>query len=282
MGPTLLLFQLYTTSTPLRCASRHVPRIMWNEDPFLEPFLTDPPASSPGWSRYPLPPEPPSLLIPAYTQRPLRFAALPVIRHRALGTSGVFLMSSSWCLSLKSLFSRGATGRFPHDSHDLFLYFLWVTFRIPKKRSRWLPRAAHGEAKCYSREILAPKWLQKWKPKVIEFWLRWNCNFCYPSHAKSTFSLSRTPPKMVQNLCKKNSATRPPQNLEFSTSGRLWMATWTERASKRGSFWGGREHQKSKKAVPKGGQSAVENRLLKTDRVFLQMGAKMYSQSNII
>ena len=81
---------------------------------------------------------------------------------------------------------------------------------------------------------------------------------------------------------KKESATRPPQNPQFSTSGRLWMATWTERASKRGSFWGGREHQKSKKAVPKGGQSAVENRLLKTDRVFLQMGAKMYSQSNII
>jgi len=189
--------------------------------------------------------------------------------------------SGSGFLSLKGS-HRPALAWIPWPRMTIFCTFSGSLFGPPKNRSRWLPRAAHGEAKCHFREILAPKWPPKWNRKVIEFWLRWNCDFCYPSHAKSTFSLSRTPPKMVQNLCKKNSATRPPQNLEFSTSGRLWMATWTERASKRGSFWGGREHQKSKKAVPKGGQSAVENRLLKTDRVFLQMGAKMYSQSNII
>ena len=41
-----------------------------------------------GLTGYPLPPEPPSLLYSSITQRPLRFAALPVIRHRALGHQG--------------------------------------------------------------------------------------------------------------------------------------------------------------------------------------------------
>ena len=41
------------------------------------------------------------------------------------------------------------------------------------------------------------------EPKGIEFWLRWNCDFCYPSHAKSKFSLPKTPPKMIQKLFKK-------------------------------------------------------------------------------
>ena len=42
---------------------------------------------------------------------------------------------------------------------------------------------------------------------------------CYPSDAKSTFSLSRTPPKIMQNLFKKNSATRPPKILNFQPQG---------------------------------------------------------------
>ena len=74
-----------------------------------------------------------------------------------------------------------------------------------------LPRAAHGEAKRHFREILAPKCSPEWRQKVVEFWLRRNCDFCYPSHAKSTFSLSRTPPKMVQNRLKKGLCNQTPQ-----------------------------------------------------------------------
>ena len=84
-----------------------------------------------------------------------------------------------------------------------------------------------------------------------ENWLRWNCDFCYPSHAKSTFSLSRTPPKMTQNRIKKKSATRPPKNPQFSTSGRLWMATWTEKASKRFLLGGPGAFQKRHFCCPK-------------------------------
>ena len=43
---------------------------------------------------------------------------------------------------------------------------------------------------------------------------------------------------------KKDSATRPPQNPQFSTSGRLWVATWAEKASKR---------------VPSGGAGSIKN-----------------------
>ena len=39
--------------------------------------------------------------------------------------------------------------------------------------------------------------------------------------------------------------------------------------------------QKASKTVPKGIQSAVENRLLKTDRVFLDMDAKTDSKSDL-
>ena len=93
-------------------------------------------------------------------------------------------------------------------------------FRTPQNRSGWLPRAAHGEAKRHFREILAPKLPPKWSQKVIEFWLQWNCDFCYPSHAKSRFSLPKTPPKMMQNLFKKRLCNQtPPKIFNFQPQG---------------------------------------------------------------
>ena len=117
---------------------------------------------------------------------------------------------------------------------------------------------------------------------MIEFWLRWNCNFCYPSHAKSTFSLSRPPPNMVQNLFKKTLCNRTPQKSSICNLRAPLDGNMNRKGFQKSSFWGGQEHQKVEKTVPKGIQSAVENQLPKTGRVFLEMGAKMYSQSNII
>ena len=42
--------------------------------------------------------------------------------------------------------------------------------------------------------------------------------------------------KIMQNLFKKKLCNQTPQNPQFSTSGRLWMATWAEKVSKRGHF----------------------------------------------
>ena len=53
---------------------------------------------------------------------------------------------------------------------------------------------------------------------------------------------SRNEPKSLQ---KRTLQPNPPQNLQFSTSGHLWMATWAEKASKNGSFRGGRERPKN-------------------------------------
>ena len=126
------------------------------------------------------------------------------IRHRAPeGTKwsvSNFLPVWSSMASLQE-FLKGATGRIaawiPWGRMTLFCTFAGSLFKPPKKRSRWLPRAAHGEAKRHFREILAPKWPPKLNQKVIEFWLQWNCDFCYPSHAKSRFSLPKTPPKIT-------------------------------------------------------------------------------------
>ena len=68
---------------------------------------------------------------------------------------------------------------------------------------------------------------------MIEFWLRWNCDFCYPSHAKSLFSLPRNPPKRRQNLFKKILCNQTPPKSSVFRPGRPWMASWTEKGSKR-------------------------------------------------
>ena len=167
----------------------------------------------------------------------------------------------------------------PSSSHNSFFTQIFGPPKIG-------PDGYPGRPMARPSAILERFWLQndpsKWRQKVIEFWLRWNCDFCYPSHAKSTFSLSRTLPKMVQNLFKKRLCNQTlPKSSIFNLRAPL-DGNMNRKGFQRGSFWGGREHQKSQKTVPKGIQSAVENRLLKTDRVFLQMGAKMYSQSNII
>ena len=92
--------------------------------------------------------------------------------------------------------------------------------------------------------MLAPKWPPKWRQKVIEFWLRWNCHFCYPSHAKSTFSLSRTPPKMMQNLYRKRLCNQtPPKIFNFQPQGASGWQHESKRLPK-GFLLGGREHQK--------------------------------------
>ena len=72
--------------------------------------------------------------------------------------------------------------------------------------------------------VLERCWFQsdplKLRQKVIEFRLRWNCDLCYPSQAKSTFSLSRTPPKMMQNLFNKRTLQPdPPKFLNFQPQG---------------------------------------------------------------
>ena len=115
----------------------------------------------------------------------------------------------------------------------LFYTFFGGQFSDLQNRSRWPLRATHSEAKRHFREILVPKWPPKWSQKVIEFWLRWNCDFCYPSHAKSLFSLPRNPPKRRPNLFKKILCNQTlPKSLVFRT-GRPWMASWTEKGSKR-------------------------------------------------
>ena len=116
---------------------------------------------------------------------------------------------------------------------DLILYFFWGQFSDPQNRSRWPLRATHSEAKRHFREILVPKWPPKFGQKVIEFWLRWNCDFCYPSHAKSLFSLPRNPPKRRQNLFKKILCNQTPPKSSVFRPGRPWMASWTEKGSKR-------------------------------------------------
>ena len=83
------------------------------------------------------------------------------IRHRAPeGTKwsvSSFLPVWSSMASLQE-FLRGATGRIAAWTRvTLFCTFSGSLFGHPKKRSRWLPRAAHGEAKRHFREILAPK-----------------------------------------------------------------------------------------------------------------------------
>ena len=86
------------------------------------------------------------------------------------------------------------------------------------------PDGYPGRPMARPSAILERFWLQnypsKWRQKVIEFWLRWNCDFCYPSHAKSLFSLSRTPPKMIQNRLKKRFCTQTPLKiLNFQPQG---------------------------------------------------------------
>ena len=109
-----------------------------------------------------------------------------------------------------------------------WLSFLAVTVRFHKTYLAQIfgppkigPDGYPGRPMARPSAILERFWLQndpsKWKQKVIEFWLRWNCDFCYPSHAKSTFSLSRTPPKMVQNLFKKKLCNQtPPKSSIFN------------------------------------------------------------------
>ena len=65
-NPPLFSFQHNATSTPLRCASRHPP-------------TSDPVRS--GMIAVPSPPGTPLSFHSSITQRPLRFAALPVIRR---------------------------------------------------------------------------------------------------------------------------------------------------------------------------------------------------------
>ena len=96
----------------------------------------------------------------------------------------------------------------------------------------------------YKSAILERICLQNDLRFIVEFWLRWNYDFCYLSHAKPLFSLPRTLPKIMQNLFKKRLCNQTPQNPKFSTSGRLWMATWAEKASKR---------------VPSGGAGSTKN-----------------------
>ena len=102
----------------------------------------------------------------------------------------------------------------PSRSHNSFLTQIFGPPKIG-------PDGYPGRPMARPSAILERFWLQndpsKWRQKVIEFWLRWNCDFCYPSHAKSTFSLSRTPPKMVQNLFKKTLCNQtPPKSWIFN------------------------------------------------------------------
>ena len=109
----------------------------------------------------------------------------------------VWVCKSASLASLQK-FLRGATGRPSRDLAWPYFVFFWLLVGPPKKRSRWPPRPTHGEAKRHFREILTPKWPPKWRQKVIEFRLRWNCDFCYNSHAKSLFHC----PGPLQKWCK--------------------------------------------------------------------------------
>ena len=108
--------------------------------------------------------------------------------------------------------------------------------------------------------MLVPKWPPRWRQKVIEFWLRWNCDICYPSHAKSMFSLSRTPPKMVQNLFKKRLCNQTPTILNFQPQG--------------ASGW-----QHEPKGLPKGVPSG-EAGSTKNPKKQFQKGAKVRSRTD--
>ena len=109
--------------------------------------------------------------------------------------------------------------------------------------------------------MLAPKWPPKWRQKVIEFWLRWNCDLCYPSQAKSTFSLSRTPPKMMQNhFNKRTLQPDPPKFLNFQPQG--------------ASGW-----QHEPKGLPKGVPSR-EAGSTKNPKKQFQKGAKVRSRTD--
>ena len=75
--------------------------------------------------------------------------------------------------------------------------------------------------------------------------------FLIPLPCEINIFTVKDPSKNGAKSIKKNSATRPPQNPQFSTSGRLWMATWAEKPSKRVPSEGGREHQKQFQKGPK-------------------------------
>ena len=81
----------------------------------------------------------------------------------------------------------------------------------------------------------------------------------------------------IKSLQKKTLQPDPPKILNFQPQGASGWQHEPKRLPK-GFLLGG---PGAPKTVPKGTQSAVENRLLKTDRVFLQMDAKMNSQSGL-
>ena len=73
----------------------------------------------------------------------------------------------------------------------------------------------------YKSAILERICLQNDLRFIVEFWLRWNYDFCYPSHARSLLLLPRTPPKITQNLFKQKKTLQPdpPKILNFQPQG---------------------------------------------------------------
>ena len=93
----------------------------------------------------------------------------------------------------------------------------------------------------------------------------------------NVFTVQDPSKNYAKSLQKKTLQPDPPKILNFQPQGASGWQHEPKRLPK-GFLLGG---PGTPKTVPKGTQSAVENRLLKTDRVFLQMDAKMDSQSNL-
>ena len=102
--------------------------------------------------------------------------------------------------------------------------------------------------------------------------------FLLPLPCEIKILLPRTPSKMTQNLFKKRLCNQtPPKSSIFNLRAPL-DGNIRRKGFQKGPFWGG---PGAPKTAFKGTQSAVENRLLKADRVFLQIDAKMSSQSDL-
>ena len=103
--------------------------------------------------------------------------------------------------------------------------------------------------------------------------------FLLPLQCEINVFTAQDPSKnVIKSLQKKKLCNQtPPEILNFQPQGASGWQHEPKRLPK-GFLLGG---PGAPKTVPKGTQSAVENRLLKTDRVFLQMDAKMNSRSHL-